>query len=202
MTPDDGPLPPPLPVRVRPAAGETVESYIRRLASANHLRPSLLHLYIRSRGSPGGAVRLPWLAAVSGSAPTALSRALTGLPVPGWPRAWRPASLETSLGSRAVRRALTASGELQPGRAGRQARITDPISHILDELASTSRTPREIWEIVTDAHESDASYSSIWIYTQARRHALQTGTPRKAKKQLLPQQADLTETKPATGRNQ
>ena len=196
MTPDDAALPPPLPVRVRPAAGETVESYIRRLASANHLRPSLLHLYVRSRGSPDGAVRLPRLAAVSGSTPAALSRALTGLPVPGWPRAWRPASLETTRGSRAVRRALTASGEPQPGRAGRQARVTDPVSRILDELAGTARTHREIWEIVTDAHESDASYSSIWIYTQARRHALQTGNPRKAKKQLLPQRADLSETGP------
>ena len=53
VTPDDGPLPPPLPVRVRPAAGETAESYIRRLARANHLRPSLLQVYVRNPdGSP------------------------------------------------------------------------------------------------------------------------------------------------------
>ena len=48
VTPDDRPLPPPLPVRVRPAAGETAESYIRRLAQANHLRPSLLQVYVRN----------------------------------------------------------------------------------------------------------------------------------------------------------
>ena len=34
--------PAPLPIRPRPAAGEPVSSYIRRLATANHLRPSYL----------------------------------------------------------------------------------------------------------------------------------------------------------------
>ena len=79
MTPDDGPLPPPLPVRVRPSAGETIESYIRRLARANHLRPSLLQVYVRNPDVPTGAIRLRRLAAVSGSTLTALTRALTGL---------------------------------------------------------------------------------------------------------------------------
>ena len=76
----EGPLPPPLPVRVRPAAGESVESYIRRLARANHLRPSLLQVYVRSPGVPTGAVRLPRLAAASGSTLAALTGTLTGLP--------------------------------------------------------------------------------------------------------------------------
>jgi hypothetical protein len=76
VTPDDGPLPPPLPVRVRPAAGETAESYIRRLAQANHLRPSLLQVYVRNPDVPTGAIRLRRLAAVSGSTRTALALAL------------------------------------------------------------------------------------------------------------------------------
>ena len=67
MTPDDGPLPPPLPIRVRPAAGETAESYIRRLARANHLRPSLLQVYVRNPDVPTGTIRPRRLAAVSGS---------------------------------------------------------------------------------------------------------------------------------------
>ena len=79
VTPDDGPLPPPLPVRVRPAAGETAESYIRRLAQANHLRPSLLQVYVRNPDVPTGSIRLRRLAAVSGSTRTALAFALTGL---------------------------------------------------------------------------------------------------------------------------
>jgi TniQ len=80
VRPDDGPLPPPLPVRVRPVAGETTESYIRRLARANHLRPSLLHVYVRNPGLPTGAIPIRRLAAVSGSTVTAIARALTGLP--------------------------------------------------------------------------------------------------------------------------
>ena len=79
VTPDDGPLPPPLPIRVRPAAGETIESYIRRLAQANHLRPSLLQVYVRNPDVPTAAIRLRRLAAVSGSTRTALAFALTGL---------------------------------------------------------------------------------------------------------------------------
>lgn len=79
VTPDDGPLPPPLPVRVRPAAGETAESYIRRLAQANHLRPSLLQVYVRNPDVPAAAIRLRRLAAASGSTRTALAFALTGL---------------------------------------------------------------------------------------------------------------------------
>jgi hypothetical protein len=80
VRPDDGPLPPPLPVRVRPAAGETTESYVRRLAHANHLRPSLLHVYVRNPGLPTGAIPIRRLAAVSGSTVTTIARALTGLP--------------------------------------------------------------------------------------------------------------------------
>jgi hypothetical protein len=42
---DDGRLSP-LPVRPRPATGEPVSSYVRRLAAANHLRPSYLRGYL------------------------------------------------------------------------------------------------------------------------------------------------------------
>jgi hypothetical protein len=58
---------------------DTAESYIRRLAQANHLRPSLLQVYVRNPDVPTGAIRLRRLAAVSGSTRTALAFALTGL---------------------------------------------------------------------------------------------------------------------------
>lgn len=80
MTSGDGPLPPPLPVRVRPVAGETAGSYVSRLARANHLRPSLLHVYLRGYRLSGG-IPLRRLAAISGSTQTALTSALSGLPV-------------------------------------------------------------------------------------------------------------------------
>jgi hypothetical protein len=40
---------PPLPVRPRPRQGETADSYLRRLAAANHLRFSYLRRYIGRR---------------------------------------------------------------------------------------------------------------------------------------------------------
>jgi hypothetical protein len=101
VTPGDEPLPPPLPIRVRPATGETTESYIRRLSRANHLRPSLLQVYVRSPGAPTGAIRLRRLAAASGTAPTALSRALVRLPPASEPRRPAPPPAESQAARKA-----------------------------------------------------------------------------------------------------
>jgi hypothetical protein len=78
-------LPDPLPIRVRPVAGETVEAYIRRLARANHLRPSLLRVYLTDDSHASSAIRLDRLVAASGSTHAALTRALTGRPAPRSP---------------------------------------------------------------------------------------------------------------------
>jgi hypothetical protein len=67
--------------RPRPAAGETAVSYVRRLARANHLRPSYLRRYLQDPASPG-QVRLDWLAALAGRDQAAIERAITG-PHPG-----------------------------------------------------------------------------------------------------------------------
>ena len=197
MTPDDGPLPPPLPVRVRPAAGETIESYIRRLARANHLRPSLLQVYVRNPGVPAGAIRMRRVAAVSGSTVTALTRALTGLPPtrgqhrappPGESRADRKARLSASsamtpraacpsgrspavtafTAAWSARHSRRPSGRRPRRRAARPAQITGPIRDVLDELASESRTIWEIWTIAIDEHDSDASYAAIRDYIRTR----------------------------------
>jgi hypothetical protein len=66
---------PPLPIPVRPTAGESVNSYINRLARANHLRPSALQTYLRA---PGGSmsVSISRLAAISGRTTAALTHAL------------------------------------------------------------------------------------------------------------------------------
>ena len=206
MIPDDGPLPPPLPVRVRPAAGETAESYIRRLARANHLRPSLLQVCVRNPDVPTGAIRLRRLAAVSGSTLTALTRALTGLPPssrphrpppPGEPQAARKARLfgiirdETQHGMsirqiagrhhvhrRMVRQALGAPAGPPPRKqATRPARAIDPVRDVLDELAGEPGTIWEIWTTVTDQHDSDASYAAVRDYIRTRRLASQPGLP-------------------------
>jgi hypothetical protein len=199
VTPDDGPLPPPLPVRVRPAAGETAESYIRRLARANHLRPSLLQVYVRNPDGPTGAIRLRRLAAVSGSTRTALAFALTGLtpasrrqlpaPSPAESQADRKARLfgvirdDAARGMsirqlaarhhvhrRMVRQAFAEPGGPPPRKRGtRPAPAIGPIQDALDKLADQPFTVWEIWTIVTDQHDSDASYAAVRDHIRSRR---------------------------------
>jgi hypothetical protein len=174
-TPDDGPLPPPLPVRVRPAAGETAESYIRRLAQANHLRPSLLQVYVRNPDVPTGAIRMRRLAAVSGSTRTALAFALTGLtpaieanrPPPSAAEsqaarkarlfcvirddAARGMSIRQIAGRRHVHRRMVRQALAEPAgppprkRGTRPAPAIGPIQKVLDKLAAE---PLTVWEIL------------------------------------------------------
>lgn len=79
MTPGSDPSRlPPLPIRPRPASGETAGSYVRRLATANHLRPSYLHSILRAP-FPVGGISPERLAALSGRSAHALKHALDGL---------------------------------------------------------------------------------------------------------------------------
>jgi hypothetical protein len=207
VTPDRGPLPPPLPVRVRPAAGETAESYIRRLAQANHLRPSLLQVYVRNPDVPTGAIRLRRLAAVSGSTRTALAFALTGLtpatrsqlppPSPAESQAARKARLFSVIRDdaargisirqiasrhhvhrRMVRQALADPAGPPPRKQGtRPAPAVGPVQDVLGKLADEPLTVWEIWSTVTDQHESDASYAAIRDYIRSRRLAGRSRSP-------------------------
>jgi len=79
----------PLPIRPRPIAGEGIVSYVRRLARANHLRPSYLRRYLRHPDRPG-EIRLGWLAILAGRTPATLERALTGSESPQQRSAERP----------------------------------------------------------------------------------------------------------------
>jgi hypothetical protein len=207
VTPDDGPLPPPLPVRVRPAAGETTESYIRRLAQANHLRPSLLQVYVRNPDVPTAAIRLRRLAAVSGSSRTALAFALTGLTPAVEPHRPPPSPAESQTARKArlfgiirddaargmsirqiasrhhvhrrmVRQALAEPAGPPPRKRGtRPSPAIGPIQNVLDKLADEPLTIWEIWTTVTDEHDSDASYAAVRDYIRSRRLAGQPGPP-------------------------
>ena len=70
-----------LPVRPRPKPGESTDSYVRRLARANHLKPSYLRGYLV--GPPnygrGKRPRADRLAAVTGRRQDTLERALSDL---------------------------------------------------------------------------------------------------------------------------
>ncbi|MCC3316330.1 TniQ family protein [Nocardia africana] len=64
----------PLPVRLRPEPGETAESFVIRLAIANHLRPSYLRRYVTPGRYGTGCIEPAKLAAVSGRTLPALMR--------------------------------------------------------------------------------------------------------------------------------
>jgi hypothetical protein len=70
---------PPLPVRPRPRQGETADSYLRRLAAANHLRFSYLRRYLATPRGSYGPVNAAELAGLAGRKPHAVLRAFPEL---------------------------------------------------------------------------------------------------------------------------
>jgi uncharacterized protein len=64
-----------LPVRPRPAAGDTPATYIRRLAGANHLRPAYLNRYLRDDAT--GQPSIEMLAALAARPASSLMRAFS-----------------------------------------------------------------------------------------------------------------------------
>jgi hypothetical protein len=65
-----------LPLTPRPRLGESTNSYIRRLARANHLVPSYLQGFLCGPPTWFGKPRLTRLAAVTGRPAAALQHAL------------------------------------------------------------------------------------------------------------------------------
>jgi hypothetical protein len=74
--------PPPLPVRPRPRRGETADSYLRRLAAANHLRFTYLRRYLARPQGSYGPIDPGRLAALTGRELPAILRALPELAPP------------------------------------------------------------------------------------------------------------------------
>ncbi|MEU5064718.1 hypothetical protein AB0G95_11895 [Streptomyces virginiae] len=66
-----------LPIQVSPRLGEETDSFIRRLARANHLKPSYLHGYLCGPPFWFGKPQLDRLADATGRSPHALERALS-----------------------------------------------------------------------------------------------------------------------------
>jgi hypothetical protein len=75
----------PLPVRPRPRQGETADSYLRRLAAANHLRFTYLRRYLATPRGGYGPVDPGLLAILTGREPPAILRIFPEL-APAAPR--------------------------------------------------------------------------------------------------------------------
>ncbi|SCL17840.1 TniQ family protein [Micromonospora inyonensis] len=82
--------PQPLPVIPRPQRDETVGSYVRRLAHANHLRPSYLRQYLCAPPGYQGSVRAARLAVVTNRTVDALTRHFTTLQTEARPHRLHP----------------------------------------------------------------------------------------------------------------
>jgi hypothetical protein len=99
---------PPLPVRPRPRRGETADSYLRRLAAANHLRFTYLRRYLATPRGSYGPIDPGRVAILAAREPNAILRAFPELA----PAAPRPDT------RRYTRR--KSSGTTQPGGRSRR----------------------------------------------------------------------------------
>ena len=200
-TPDTAQLTP-LPLRPRPVAGEPVSSYVRRLARANHLRPSYLHGYLAGPPDYLHGIQPGRLAALSGRTVTVLERTLAGLGkhargTPSQPS--RPITRDADKPAKfaAIRRdaqnglsirALAARYRVHR-RTIRQA-LADPVppprkqphrASALDRLhdpiiAMLTTEPsldiRQVWERLVDDHDAEISYARVRDYIIGNRPAI------------------------------
>jgi hypothetical protein len=187
-----------LPIDVRPRVGESVEGYIRRLARANHLRPSYLYQYLCTPQYHGGTLQPELLAQITGRPLSVLERVLpslrlrkpaTPLPPPrrfatGPERIRLYAAIrrdaETGYSIRAlaalhhvhcrtVRHALTSLAPPQRKQLPRRRKTVDHVRPHVDALIAKGLTARAIWEKIFDDHDTGISYSSIRTYVSAQR---------------------------------
>jgi hypothetical protein len=191
------PLPAPLPIPVRPHPPESVHAYIRRLAQANHLRPSYLRIYLSEPPQHISSVRAPRLAAASGRSIQALLRAFPDLQAV--PRRRQPRDRKINRDAaqdelfNAIRREARSTFNIRtltkmfgvPNRTiiKALARVDRPVSmpknnpilepfrpHI-DALltAQPGITIWAVWEIIVDEHHAEVSYGTVRDYISRQR---------------------------------
>jgi TniQ len=193
----------PLPIRPRPDAGESVSSYVRRLALANHLRPSYLHGCLAGPPDYLRAISPERLAVLSGRTVAVLERTLAGLARPGRAAPGQPSRRVTRDADKpglfaAIRcdaqdghsiRALAARHQVHR-RTIRQA-LADPVppprktphrtsapgqlhDPIMAMLTAEPGLPvRQVWERLLDEHDAGISYATVRDYVMR----LRAGTP-------------------------
>jgi hypothetical protein len=190
--------PRPLPIDVRPRIGESVEGYIRRLARANHLRPSYLYQYLCEPPHHSGTLQPERLAQITGRALTVLERVLPALrprkpaaPAPKPARRFttgpdrirlyaairrdaetghsiRALAARHHVHRRTVRHALTSLAPPQRKQLPRRRKAVDHVRAHVDTMITQGLNAREIWEKIFDDHDTGISYSSIRTYLAER----------------------------------
>ncbi|MFI8872227.1 TniQ family protein [Streptomyces sp. NPDC055243] len=195
-------LPPryaPLPIRVRPCLGESTNSYIRRLARANHLHPSFLHCYLCGPPQWFGRPLLENLATTAGHSPEALERALADAnSLGGINRSRRrlprknPFTRRQDLAHRITQEALSGSHirtlakryslrscdvrfaletpRLTTTEAGPVTHpVTGELADLIESMISRRRNGRQIWTELMDQYDYLVTYDSIRHYIRYTR---------------------------------
>ena len=146
MTSGNGRPEAPLPVRPRPRQGETADSYLRRLAAANHLRFSYLRRYLATPRGSYGPVDPGRLAALAGREPHAILRAFPEL-APLHPAGRRPGATpgRKSSGAGAARREKYAAirRDAETGMSQRAIKSRHHVGRRTIVLALASAEPPE-----------------------------------------------------------
>lgn len=193
------PLPPPLPIPVRPRPPESINAYIRRLARANHLRPSQLRSYLCQPPQYTGSVRAPRLAAATGRTVDALLHTFPDLQAAPRPRQVRArrltrdaaqeklfeairAEARTTFSIRTLRKTFGVTSRTiikalarveQPKATSKNFPSLQAFRHHIDPLITNpSVTIWSIWMTLVDEHDADVSYGTVRDYvTRQRRRA-------------------------------
>ncbi|MDX3180595.1 hypothetical protein PV334_04885 [Streptomyces sp. ME02-7008A-1] len=200
-------LPPryaPLPVRLRPCLGESANSYIRRLARANHLKPSFLHCYLCGPPQWFGRPLLENLATTAGHSPEAHERALADANSLGRinrsrrrlprrnPFAWhqdlahrialdaRNGTQIRTLAKRYNLRSWDVRFALETPRltTSETGPLTEPVTGVLadtvESMIGRGLNGRQIWAELMDHHEYSITYGSIRHYIRYARPRTRT----------------------------
>jgi hypothetical protein len=190
------PLPAPLPIPVRPRPPESINGYIRRLARANHLRPSYLRIYLAQPPQFIGSVRAPRLAAASGRSVEALLHAFPDLQAAPRPRQVRTRRLTHDAAQEKLFEAIRAEARTtfsirtlmrtfgvpsrtiikalarveQPVGISKNNPILEPFRRHIDALITNPAvTIWSIWITLVDEHDADVSYGTVRDYVSRQR---------------------------------
>ncbi|MCZ4121775.1 hypothetical protein [Streptomyces sp. H39-S7] len=187
-----------LPIQVSPRLGEGTDSFIRRLARANHLRPSYLHGFLCGPPFWFGKPRVERLADITGRTTSNLEQALFDVSTarlryrtgPGQAHlAHRQPDLYIQLQNAArdegltirnlairhgiprwlIRNALVSFKPLPRELPARQAPVTRPIAPLIDSMMHAGLGAREIWTMLMDEHNTSVSYGTLNLYISKRR---------------------------------
>jgi hypothetical protein len=186
-----------LPIDVRPEPGEPISTYIRRLARANHLRPSFFAGLVAGPPNWAGKPDLNRLASFAGRDAELLSRTLSSdsaallrpranashtvtetaerelffrvrADARGRGLTVRRLAERHKISRRIVRRALK-QPELPSSEILRgRPPVVGPLRDLIDPMINEGLNARDIWDRLLDDHDIVIGYQPVLSYTRER----------------------------------